>query len=198
MNKDFERTFSAVKMSRDRQEEIRSELSSILSEKQKEYYIMSKKAVLFKKARILVIALIAVLTLLLVGFTFGNQIIQLLGGGKIEKGKTSDGKDYVSMDAGFNSDPVKVENRQIFFVLDGSNTNITDQCSETSYYKYESTDDKGYRHVVIVGGTVDNIGFAEFVWDKDGNFIGSNATTNSPSPEKLEWLESAKSELLKK
>ncbi len=197
MNNNFKRTFNAVMMSSKRQEEIRSELSSALCKKQKEYYNMSEKAVLIRKFRILVIALVAVIALLLVGFTFGNQIIQLLGGGKIEKGKTIDGKDYVSMDAGFNSDPVKVEDKQVYFILDGSDKNITDQCSDTNYYKYETTDDNGFRHVVIVGGTVDNIGFAEFVLDKDGNFIGSNATINSPSPEKLEWLESAKSELLK-
>ncbi len=196
MNNNFKRTFNAVKMSRKRQEEIRAGLSSLLYEKHKEGYLMSENTISSKKSRVLVIAIAAILSLSLVGFAFGHQIIQLLGGGRIEQGKTSDGKDFVSIDAGFISDPVKVENNQIYFILDGSNTNITDQCSDSSYYKYETTDDNGYRHVVLIGGTADNIGFAEFVWDKGGNFLGSNASTSSS--EKPEWLKSATSKLLSK
>lgn len=196
MSNNFKRTFNTVKMSYKRQEEIRAELSSLLSEKEKKDYYMSEKTILFKKSRIVVIAIAAMLSLSLVGFAFGNQIIQLLGGGRIEQGKTSEGWDFVSIDMGFISDPVKVEGNQIYFILDGSDINITDQCSDSKYYKYETVDDNGYRHVVLIGGTADNIGFAEFVWDKDGSFIGSSASINSP--EEPEWLKSAKSEFLKK
>jgi hypothetical protein len=66
------------------------------------------------------IAVAVVLSLTLVGFTYGSQIIQLLGGGHFEEGKDSNGDNYASMDAGFVNDPVEVRDGQIYFVLDGS------------------------------------------------------------------------------
>ena len=56
MNHDFKRTFDVIKLSSKRQEEIKSELSSRLSEKHKENYFMTEKTISFKKSRLLVIA----------------------------------------------------------------------------------------------------------------------------------------------
>lgn len=126
-----------------------------------------------------VIAAVVVLSLTLVGFAYGSQIIQLLGGGHFEEGKDSNGNNFVSMDIGFEYDPIEVRDGQIYFVLDGSDTNITNQCSEETYYQYETIDDNGYRHVVLIGGTADNVGMAEYIWDESGSFRGGNASYNS-------------------
>ena len=135
------------------------------------------------------------MALSLVGFAFANHIIKLLGGGKIEQGKTIFGEDFVSISTGIVHAPVKVEGEEIYFILDGQNINITDQCTDSSFYKYEKTDDNGYRHVVVIGGTFDNVGVGEFIWDEMDNFIGSNASFNSH--EEPEWLKSAEIELRK-
>ena len=193
MKYDFKRTFDGVKLTDKRQEEIKSELSSRLLERQKETLFMNEKTYSFKKHRVLVIAIVALLSLSLVGFAYGNQIIKLLGGGNIEQGKSDNGDNFISMDTGFVSDPVRIEDGKIYFILDGSDTNITNQCSESSYFKYETTNEAGYRHVVVIGGTADNIGMAEFVWDENGEFKGSNASYNTD--EEPEWLKLATKEL---
>ncbi len=143
--------------------------------------------------RIAVVAAVVVFSLTLVGFTYGSQIIQLLGGGHFEEGKDSNGNNYASMDSGFEHDPVEVRDGQIYFVLDGSDTNITNQCSEETCYQYETVDDQGYRHVVLIGGTSDNIGMAEYIWDESGTFRGSNASYNGS--EEPAWLISAQETL---
>jgi beta-lactamase regulating signal transducer with metallopeptidase domain len=111
--------------------------------------------------------------------TAGENIIQLLGGGRIESGMDSADNHYASVDTSFVSDPVEVRNGQVYFVLDGSGTNITSYCTEETYYLYEQTADNGYRHAVLVGGAPDNLGWAEFVWDESGGFAGGNAKRNT-------------------
>jgi len=157
--------------------------------------LIKEEPVLRKKFsfRTAVVVAVFVLSLTLVGFAYGNQIIQLLGGGHIEEGKDANGDNYISMDSGFVNDPIEVRNSQIYFVLDGSNTNITDQCSEKTYYQYETVDNNGYRHVVLIGGTPDDVGMAEYIWDESGAFRGSNASYNSS--EEPAWLISARKAL---
>lgn len=193
MKYNFKRTFDGVNLADKRKEEIKSKLSSHLLEKQKENSSMKDKTYSFRKPRVLIVAVITLLALSLVGFAYGNRIIQLLGGGNIEQGKAEDGENFVSMDTGFVADPVRIENGQIYFILDGSDANITRQCSESNYFKYEKTNEAGYRNVVVIGGTADNIGMAEFVWDENGEFIGSNASHNTE--EEPAWLKLATKEL---
>ena len=84
---------------------------------------------------------------------------------------------------------------QVYFILDGSGTDITSYCTESTYYEYEQIADNGYRHVVIVGGLPDDLGWGEFVWDENGNAVGSNATflpdINERRPEWLKLAEAA-------
>lgn len=68
--------------------------------------------------------------------------------------------------------PVTVENGRLIFTADGQHLDITDKVDEETPYIYERIDpvtgNKGY---VIVGGTVDNLGWGEFFWDEEGNCI---------------------------
>lgn len=157
--------------------------------------LIKEEPVLRKKfsVRTAVVVAVFVLSLALVGFAYGNQIIQLLGGGHIEEGKDANGDNYISIDTGFVNDPIEVRDGQIYFVLDGSNTNITDKCSEKTYYQYETVDHNGYRHVVLIGGTPDDVGMAEYIWDASGTFRGSNASYNAS--EEPAWLTSAREAL---
>jgi len=58
-------------------------------------------------------------------------------------------------------------------MLDGSGKDITSYCSEDTFYQYERTNENGYRHVLLIGGTPDNLGWTEIVFDKNGSFVGS-------------------------
>ena len=58
-------------------------------------------------------------------------------------------------------------------MLDGSGKDIINYCSEDTFYQYESTNDNGYRHVLLIGGTPDNLGWTEIVFDERGNLVGT-------------------------
>jgi len=146
----------------------------------------------------LIAALIAVVIVLslstIVAFAYGSQIIQLLGGGRIESGRTEDGGHYVSMTTSEEEpDPVEVRDGRVYFVLDGSNADITSYCTETTYFEYEYISDNGYHHVFIVGGAPDNLGWAEYILDADGNPFASNARypDGSTHDEPPIWLDHA-------
>ena len=125
-------------------------------------------------------------------FAYGNQIINLLGGGRIESGKTNDGDDYISISTNFTVAPVEVIDGQVYFTLDGSRTDITVYCTETTFYEYEHIANNGYRHVVIIGGAPDKLGWGEFIWDENGSVVGSNATLHKDEyGETPQWLKLA-------
>jgi hypothetical protein len=185
MEYNYKRTFDAVDMPPERKGEIRAALSSRCSEKQKEEYNMNGKG----KIRLAVFAAVAALTCaLLAGFAYayGTQIVEMLSGGRIEIGPN-----FRSVDAGFDIAPAEVREGRIIFTLDGSDADITGYCSETTYYQYELTDANGYRHVVLVGGTPDDLEWAEFVLNKDGSHIASSAVITFDGDQVPAWLTTA-------
>jgi len=144
-----------------------------------------------------VIVIVVILSLLTAGFVFanGSQIIQLLGGGRIESGKTSDGEDYISISQ-YETNPAEVRDGRVYFVLDGSDRDITSHCTESTYFEYERIAENGYRHVLVVGGEPDNLGWGEFIWDEDGNLVGSTAQFHKDIyGEQPEWLRLAEGTL---
>lgn len=100
---------------------------------------------------------------------------RLANGVEIEMEEGTEGdEEYVSMNmtaAGDVDSYTLVENDRLYFVLDNVKTDITDECDTESYYRYDYTDEKGLNHVIIIGGTIDNCGWAEYVFDAEGNYI---------------------------
>ena len=118
---------------------------------------------------------------------FREAVIGFFTGGFVEQGIDEQG--YYSVyfhDAG-NSDPITVRDGQIYFVMDGSEINITEQCSETTYYSYETTDADGNYHVLLVGGTPDNVGWAELIFENDSTKTGP-MVIGEYEGEEPEWL----------
>ena len=79
-------------------------------------------------------------------------------------------KTTINYDDANAKDYYSVEDGRLYFVFNDIKQDITDECSEDDYFKYEYTDEDSYRHVIIVGGTVDNPGWAEYIFDNDGNY----------------------------
>ena len=77
-----------------------------------------------------------------------------------------------------------VEDNRLYFVINGTKKDITDECNENDYFKYEYIDEDSYKHVIIVGGTVENPGWSEYIFDKDGNYVFnfSNSDKDASSP----------------
>lgn len=75
--------------------------------------------------------------------------------------------------------PLTAENGRLWFETDGQKTDVTDLMDENTPYIYERTDpatgNKGY---VVLGGTLDDFGWAEFfLAENDGvcSMVGENA-----------------------
>lgn len=98
------------------------------------------------------------------------------------------------------TEPVKIDDGKIYFVVNDEKIDITDKISETTAFEYEYTDDEGNTHIWIVGLNSDNIedyGYAEYIKNIDGDWTGGySARVNIESDGKTnaEWLENAKSE----
>ena len=98
------------------------------------------------------------------------------------------------------TEPVKIDDGKIYFVVNDEKIDITDKISETTAFEYEYTDDEGNTHIWLVGLNSDNIkdyGYAEYIKNIDGDWTGGySARVNIESDGKTnaDWLENAKSE----
>ena len=101
------------------------------------------------------------------------------------------GTDQVFFEGGYTGaeegSPVTVENDRLWLEVDGQKMDVTDKVDENTPYIYERTDpatgEKGY---VIVGGTVDDFGWAELIQMEDTAAISGS---NFAEPGKLELME---------
>lgn len=95
------------------------------------------------------------------------------------------GQVYVSPDSYYGSmtidtadfaAPVKAEDGRLWFEADGQHIDITDKVDENTPYIYERTDpDTGEKGNVIVGGTVEDFGWAElFIIDGEINSVSGD------------------------
>ena len=187
MQKNYKQTFDEVSMGQERNEQIRDALSTRYHELRKDD-ILNTKPIIYKTRKIaFVAAAIALISVLLLGFAYGAQIIDMLSGGHIE---TSANSTSITVP---EWTPVEVRDERVYFVLDGSGTDITSYCTDETFFQYERMADNGSRHVVIVGGYPDNLGWAEFIWDNNNEFIASSSIR--PGDNTPIWYNNARVEL---
>ena len=126
-----------------------------------------KKRRTARKAVVLAAALAACLAL--VGFTWGEQIIQLISGGQVTIGQTGIGGGYgtVTMSDGYDEDGnptvIALEEGRLWFVADGQRLDVTDQIDDETPYVHTRVDEQGNLHYWIVGGTPEDYGWFEGV-----------------------------------
>lgn len=121
---------------------------------------------------VIVAAIVA--ALMLMGFTFLPMIVQMING------RTVEWDDNHLFTSGAANDMAEVRNGRVYFTLD--NSDITDECSETTYFRYDFTDEQGIVHVILVGGELDRIGWTEILFFEDGRRLShSNLQTESGS-----------------
>lgn len=82
--------------------------------------------------------------------------------------------------------PAEEREGRIYFTANGQDLDITDQCSPETPYLYDFTGSDGLRHAFIIGGTPDNFGWAEFLWNEEGIPEGGSAS-NFTKPGSEEW-----------
>lgn len=90
------------------------------------------------------------------------------------------------------------ENGRLYLNLNDEKTDITDQCSETDYYRHDYTDSEGNTHVLIAGGTVESYGWAEYIFNAEGKYIFNTMnipTDEAKSDETPVWFTKAEKDL---
>ena len=93
------------------------------------------------------------------------------------------------------------ENGRLYLNLNNEKTDITDQCSETDYYRHDYTDSEGNKHVLIAGGTVESYGWAEYIFNAEGKYIFNTMnipTDEAKSDETPVWFAKAEKDLLER
>ncbi len=184
MKYNFKRTFDAVKLTPECQEKICSRLSAAYTQRPK------KK---IRVLRLLAAAALLASAIALMGAAYGERIVRLLGGGRIIEDINENGEDSVSVDTGFAVDPVAIWNGHIYFTLDDSYQDITEECSDTDYYRYESCEEDGTRHIILIGGAIDHVGWAEYTLLPDGRMFSNATYDNGTEPL---WLINARESIL--
>ena len=202
MDRLYQKTFDRVRMPKDRAQQLRTELASRCSRDEMEARTMNNS----KKIRRPALALVAVFVIAamsLTAFAYGGTIVErvytLMTGGTVEHGITEDGVSYASGSTTLDEVTAPVELRddgRLYFVANGEDIDITDQCSYETPYIYECTGPDGLRHAFIVGGDPDAIGWAEFMWNEDGMPEAGSAAFGTPGgAEDAPWLDVGKNEL---
>ena len=80
-----------------------------------------------------------------------------------------------------------VEDGRIYFVLDDIKEDITDQCGEDKWFRYKNKKEDGGWSIILIGGTPDNIGWAELLFDKNGTYYNNIMDV----PMNSHWLDPA-------
>lgn len=84
---------------------------------------------------------------------------------------------------------VSVQDGKLYFVFDDIKEDVTEKCSEENYYKYEYTDEQKMRHVILIGGTPDAAGWAELIFDENGEYLFNQMNVGTDdAEEEPAWL----------
>lgn len=110
--------------------------------------------------KMLLIAGLAAALVVLAGAGFPSRIIQLASGTLT----LEQSPDITSVSYEPNASTIEVEDGRLFFVLDEERTDITDLINEDTPYIYDGSDpETGLTYYFIMGGTLENYGWLEWV-----------------------------------
>ena len=89
----------------------------------------------------------------------------------------------------------EVSDGRLYFVLGDVREDVTDLCSESTYFRYELANSDGSKSVIFVGGTIDDNGWIELLFDADGNYVFGKRKVHSDglagSDEVPTWADAA-------
>lgn len=151
-----------------------------------------------QKRRVLLVAAALAVCLGLVGWSYGERIFQLVGGGQVTIGGSGgEGYGEVHTSDGYdeNGQPlvVSLEEGRLWVVARGQRVDVTDRVDENTPYVDTWWDGEGNLYYVIVGGTPEDYGWYEGVTAPDGSGGGNGVLSSRTdvSPEEQtdpEWL----------
>lgn len=197
----YRQTFDRIRLSEEQVRTMRTVLTSRSSQSETEAHEMKKETQntkpFLRRTGTLLVAALLICTLSVSALAYGGvQIYQMLTGGMIEQGETEDGAYVSGVSIGNEIEPVEVIDGRLILTINGENKDITDQCSYTQPYIYECVAEDGLRHSFIIGGNLDAIGWAEFIWDEDNMPKGGAAAFGTPDgTDDAPWFAAGKEQL---
>ena len=136
-----------------------------------------------QKRRVLLVAAALAVCLGLVGWSYGERIFQLVGGGQVTiGGSIGEGYGEVHTSDGYdeNGQPlvVSLEEGRLWVVVRGQRVDVTDQVDENTPYVDTWWDGEGNFYYVIIGGTPEDYGWYEGVTVPDGSGGGNGVLSS--------------------
>lgn len=101
--------------------------------------------------------------LMLIGCSSEPMSIKMINGRTVEM----NGNDFST--SGTATDMVEVIDGRVYFTLD--DTDITEYCYETTYFRYDLKDEQGLSHVFLIGGELDSVGWTEILFLENGKRV---------------------------
>jgi len=180
MKSGFKQVFDNINMPIESQNRIRLNLSNQYIKDKNEEKTIKAKPLMSKRLIIASIIAAFILTSSIsaaIGMEHGDRIIQMLTGGFIElkEGDKLPGRIYIEPDT---PDPVEIKDGRVYLTMDGSGKDITDYVSESTYYFHEADSDDFDHHIIVIGGNLEYLGWAEIFIVKGA----ANITTRSVHP----------------
>lgn len=160
-------------------------------------FMARKRSLNKKRALTLAIAAALMLALGISAYAVGEDTIKrMLGWDKhIEQSEcTNEAGERITHTHYGISEPVRIEDGRMFFIVNGEYTDITDTVTRGETYTYSYQDAGGYTYMYIIGlngPELESYGYAEFVRGPGGSWQGGHshkATDDAP------WLERGKQE----
>jgi len=132
----------------------------------------------YRKHIIVTAVMAAILALSLTAYAYGNVILAQIaswnGNSLIERYVDENGNltHGVSYGAGDIKLPTELRDGRLYFIVNDVDIDITDIVISGQPFNWDYTDSDGNIHYFIVGGEIDNIGFAEYIKDADNDWLG--------------------------
>lgn len=99
----------------------------------------------------------------------------------------------VEFDTEHAAAPAEVIDDRLIFTANGEHKDITEQVSDEQAYVYTYTDEEEMTHYLIVGGNPAEFGYAEFMKDAAGCWVGGYFSGGKVGGDiNPEWLQNAK------
>ena len=194
MDRLYQKTFDQVALPEDRADSIRTVLASRCSRMETE---ANMKHTFLRRPTAVLAAVLLIGALSVTAFAYGERIVErvytFMTGGTIEQSVDENGTSLSGVSIGTEQSPLEIrEDGSIWLTVNGETLDITGEFSYTEPYIYDGTGGDGLRHVLVVGGETDAIGWSEFLWDENGLPAGGTSQFGTPAGrEDAPWLEAA-------
>ncbi len=197
MKERYNETFNKVKMNESRKDEIKNMIRDESTMKQspiKRYYILAAAAVII--ASIFVIP--PTRNMAMAAARYIKNKLSFRSGIEIEYTSPEPGAEAGTIQqttVSLSTDDkesinkyTESENDKLYYLDGNKKIDITNKCSEETYYKTSYKMDNGNTSTIYIGGTADNNGWIEFSYDKSGKCI---TQTNYGNTKGASWAEQA-------